>query len=218
MVGSQETTVRWLNVSALVRDGQLSSTTDLSDWSRICALGSVELLQRSALGLFCSIRCPGKVIVEVYDLARALRDAGVPVISGFHTPMEKECLELLLRGTQPIIVCPARSIERIRLPAPMKAGVEAERLLFLSPFEAKERRPTAGRADERNRLVAALAKELFVAHAAPGGKIEELCQCVMAAGKRVLTVNCVENANLIDLGAQPSSIAEVVERWHGARR
>jgi hypothetical protein len=34
--------------------------------------------------------------LKTYDLARDLRDADVPVIGGFHTPMEKECLRLLL--------------------------------------------------------------------------------------------------------------------------
>jgi predicted AAA+ superfamily ATPase len=41
--------------------------------------------------------------------ALALREAGIPVIGGFHAPMEKECLDLLLRGTQPVVICPARS-------------------------------------------------------------------------------------------------------------
>src|SRR4051812_24052733 len=77
------------------------------------ALGNLAILQRRLLGFFCSTRCPGEVILRTYDLARVLRDAGVTVISGFHSPMEKECLTLVLRGTQPIIVCPAREIERM---------------------------------------------------------------------------------------------------------
>ena len=31
---------------------------------------------------------------------------GVPMIGGFHTPMEQECLEVLLRGQQPVVICP----------------------------------------------------------------------------------------------------------------
>jgi hypothetical protein len=31
--------------------------------------------------------------------------------------MEKECLELLLRGMQSVVICPARGIERMRLPS-----------------------------------------------------------------------------------------------------
>ena len=64
------------------------------------------------LGFFCATRCPGNVILRTYDLALPLREAGVPVIGGFHTPMEKECLEVLLRGQQPVVICPARSIEQ----------------------------------------------------------------------------------------------------------
>ena len=32
------------------------------------------------------------------DLARALRDAGVVVVSGFHSPLERDCFEFLIRG------------------------------------------------------------------------------------------------------------------------
>src|SRR5438094_1327940 len=70
----------------------------------ISAIGSVSLLRQRLLGFFCSARCPGAAILQTYDLARALRDAGIPVIGGFHSPMEKECLALLLRGTQPLVV------------------------------------------------------------------------------------------------------------------
>ena len=52
----------------------------------------------------------------MYDLSRAMRDAGVPVIGGFQSPMEKECLRILLRGDQPVVVCPARGIENMRIP------------------------------------------------------------------------------------------------------
>jgi hypothetical protein len=38
---------------------------------------------------------------------------GVPVIGGFLSPMEQECLALLLRGTQPIIICPAQGMSHL---------------------------------------------------------------------------------------------------------
>jgi predicted Rossmann fold nucleotide-binding protein DprA/Smf involved in DNA uptake len=165
------------------------------------------------LGFFCSIRCPGKVILAVYDLARALRDAGVPVIGGFHTPMEKECLELLLRGNQPIFMCPARSIEGMRLPSALKAAVESGRLLLLSPFPKKDRRPTTQLAEQRNRFVASLAAEVFVSHAAEGGKTEQLCRDLLAAGKPVSTFDSPANSRLIAMGASPVTSATLIERW-----
>lgn len=186
---------------------------------RIFLLGNPELLQKDSLGLFCSIRCPGNVILKTYDLARALRDAGVPVIGGFHTPMEKECLDILLRGTQPIVICPARGLERIRPSAAVKDGIQAGRVLLVSMFGPRHRRATAGLADQRNRLVAALAGMAFVSHAAPGGKTEALCREIIAMGKPLFTVDAPENANLLALGAKALAPEDVPAlREKGARQ
>jgi hypothetical protein len=56
--------------------------------------------------LFCSARCPGSVILRAYDQAAQWRDTGHCVISGFHSPVEKECLRILLRGEPPFTICP----------------------------------------------------------------------------------------------------------------
>src|SRR5260370_32808677 len=82
----------------------------LRDQPPLAVLGNLDLIRTRLLALFCSIKCPGNVILGTYDLIRALRDAGIPMIGGFHSPMEKECLTLLLRGKQPVIACPARGI------------------------------------------------------------------------------------------------------------
>lgn len=176
---------------------------------RIFLLGNPELLQRDSLGLFCSIKCPGNVILKTYDLAKALRDADVPVIGGFHTPMEKECLDILLRGEQPVVVCPARSLERMRLSTALKNGVEAGRVTLVSPFGPRHRRVAADLADQRNRLVAALASSAFVSHAAPGGKTEALCREILAMRKHLFTVDCLENSNLLALGAKALAVEDV---------
>ena len=131
-----------------------------------------------------------------------MRDAGVPVIGGFQTPMEKECLRLLLRGRQPVVICPARSIESMRIPADWRPALEAGRLLVVSPFPQHCRRPTAKTAERRNGLVANLAYQVVIVHAAPGGKTEALVRRLLADGKPILTLHSPANANLIDLGAK----------------
>jgi predicted Rossmann fold nucleotide-binding protein DprA/Smf involved in DNA uptake len=210
---AKELAVRWIGTAELIQGHGPADWTHLRAWKKVSVLGSVELLRKPALGLFCSIRCPGGVILAVYDLARALRDAGIPVISGFHTPMEKECLDLLLRGDQPVIVCPARSLEGMRLPAALKNGVEAGRLALMSPFGASQRRAKADLAEERNRFVAALATEVFVAYAAPNGKTDALCRSLLASGKSLLTLDLPENAHLLDLGAKPAVAEDLARRW-----
>jgi predicted Rossmann fold nucleotide-binding protein DprA/Smf involved in DNA uptake len=211
MTASQEFGVRWLPSSEVIENAPASDATALKQWKTIAALGSLALLRSPILGFFCSVRCPGNVILQTYDLARALRDAGVPVISGFHTPMEKECLDLLLRGTQSLVVCPARSIENMRLSASIKEALAADRLLFLSPFGRKHGRVTATLADERNKLVAALAAEVFVAYATEGGKTEELCRHLVSTGKPVFTFHAPKNARLIEMGCCPMTTSGVIE-------
>jgi len=81
----------------------------------ILAIGNLELLKHKKLAFFCSVKCPGHLILKAYDLSQSLKEAGVTVIGGFHSPIERECLTILLRGKQPVIVCPARSINGLRI-------------------------------------------------------------------------------------------------------
>ncbi len=43
----------------------------------VFALGDPGILKPRKLAFFCSVKCPGEPIVQAYDVARALRDAGV---------------------------------------------------------------------------------------------------------------------------------------------
>ncbi len=177
----------------------------------ISVLGDLAILRRCTLAWFCSIKCPGDLVLKTYDLAQALREAQVPVIGGFHSPMEKECLKLLLRGQQPVIICPARSIWS-RLPGEWKLPLDRGRLLIVSPFEEKYRHPTAELAQERNEFVAALADSIFVAHAFPGSRTERFCQKVIAWNKPLFTLESPSNANLLASGAKaitPISLSEL---------
>ena len=64
----------------------------------LIALGNHDLLRQRSLAFFCSAKCPGSLILQSHDLAQQLRQAAMPVISSFHSPIEKECLTVLLRG------------------------------------------------------------------------------------------------------------------------
>ena len=141
--------------------------------TQLTALGNLALLALPRTGLFCSARCPGHVILSAYDQAAHWRDAGRCIISGFHSPVEQECLRILLRGTPPIILCPARVLPT-RIPAEWQTPLTEGRLLILSGFTAAEKRVTTELAARRNALVAALADEVCFAHITPGGQSERL--------------------------------------------
>ena len=170
----------------------------------ITALGDLALLNRRPLAIFCSSRCPGSLIVQASDLAHALRDHGAAVIGGFHTPVERACLEIVLGGAGPLIVCPARGMYKT-IQAGFRRPLANGRLLLLSPFDEIARRVTADLAAYRNRFVAALAERILFIHAAPGGKTEALAREVIGWGKPVYTLKHDANSRLLALGAAPMS-------------
>ena len=190
--------------------GQLLSLLGAEASASLNVLGSLDLLQHRLLAFFASVRCPGHFILQAHDLAQDLRRAGVPTIGGFHSPVEREVLTVLLRGEQPIVVCPARSLIGMRIPQEYRGPLEAGRMLLLSPFAEHDHRATVRTAQRRNRLVAALAARVFVAYAAPGGKTEAFCREILAWGKPLYTF--AANENLVEMGAQ---VMASVEEWHG---
>jgi predicted Rossmann fold nucleotide-binding protein DprA/Smf involved in DNA uptake len=166
--------------------------------------GDEAVLNRPKVALFCSVKCPGKLILDTYDLAKRLREEGVLVISGFHSPMEQECLRILLRSPHPVIWCLARGLYRQipSKPVDCRPAVAEGRLVMVTPFGDTVRHITQTTATTRNRLVVEMASAVVVAHAAPGSKMEALCRDILAVGKPLYTFDHPANAALIEAGAK----------------
>lgn len=167
----------------------------------ISIIGEPALLEQPSLALFCSVKCPASIILRTYDLAQKLKERQTAVISGFHSPLEKEMLVTLLRGNAPVVVCPARSIEKMRVPADWQPHIENGRMAVVSPFPASQSRATQQSATIRNQLVAALARQVFIAYAEPGGKTEAFARGLIADGVDVRTFDTEHTRNLRDAGA-----------------
>lgn len=136
--------------------------------------GNAAPLDQPLDALLCSRACPGVKILEAMDLAQRWRAENRPVISSFHTPVEKECLRIFLRGPQPLVVCPARGLEPFLLPKEMEAKFQRKELLIISPFDSNVRRATKETAEERIRLIFELAARHTVIHASAGGLLERI--------------------------------------------
>ena len=169
----------------------------------VAILGDPRTLDGRLIGFFCSVRCPGDVILKTFDLARSLRDADVTIVGGFQSPMEREFLNLLLRGSARVVVCPARGLGRMRIPGDWKEPIGDGRLVILSFFDDRIRRPTAATAAERNARVAALVDAILIAHGETGGKTEALCREAIGDGKPVFALASDDNSHLFELGARP---------------
>ena len=149
---------------------------------RLWTIGRLNLISLPKTALFCSKSCPGDAILKAMDQVQRWRKQRRCVISGFHSPIERECLEILLRGIQPIIICPARSLERMRIPMGWREDIVEGRVLLLSPFESSQRRLTEILSEQRNKMVAALADEVYFAHIAFGGKTARLAKKISGWG------------------------------------
>ncbi|CAN5426913.1 hypothetical protein BH20VER3_BH20VER3_03070 [soil metagenome] len=159
----------------LLRDPVSTEAKGRTLWSH----GNVALLDQPLEALLCSRACPGAKIIAAMDLAQRWRVENRAVISGFHTPVEKECLRIFLRGPQSLVICPARGIDPFRLPGNWLAKFKKNELLVLSPFNASIRRGTKETAEFRNALVADIAAHLTIIHASPGGQLQRLSKTAL---------------------------------------
>jgi predicted Rossmann fold nucleotide-binding protein DprA/Smf involved in DNA uptake len=143
------------------------------DW-KLWYHGDISLLDSQLNALFCSRACPGEKIIKAIDLAQRWRAENRAVISGFHTPVEKECLRIFLRGPQRIVICPARGLDPFQLPGDWESKFKGGELLIVTPLDSSIRRPTKETAEIRTRLVLSLAQSKTIIHASPGGFLSRL--------------------------------------------
>ena len=111
---------------------------------------------------------------------------------------------MLLRGSQLIIISPARSIENMRIKREWQKPLEEDRFLILSVFENRSKQ-NAIMASRRNAFVAALASKILIAHAAEDSKTLEFAKTILKWGKPVYTFDSSYNRQLLQLGVKPYS-------------
>ena len=155
----------------------------------------------TTLALLSSARAPAGILLAVHDLAQAWRHGATVIVSGFHSPVEREAFTVLLRGPARLVWVPARAMPR-RLPPDVRAALAAGRLTIESPFDERVKRATRETAAARNRTVCDRAAAVLVAYAHPGGETKALAHALLAAGKPVYTVDHPANTALLAIGAQ----------------
>jgi len=163
------------------------------------SIGKFELKSVRWTAFFCSVRCPGDIILKSYDLAQKWRVEGQAVIGGFHSPVEKEVLKIMLHSTAQVCIVLARGLPK-RIPAEFRKPIDEGRLILVSFFDVRIKRATAESAMSRNSVIATLAEKVFVAYAAPGSKTESLCREISKLNKPCLTFSSPYTDNLLGMG------------------
>lgn len=166
----------------------------------LSSMGDLTLLDKSLIGIFASVKCPGRLILKVHEEAKRISTRNQAVVGGFQSPVEKKMLAVLMQGTSPIVICPARGLNGMRIPKAWIQKIEAGQLLVLSHFPSHIKRPHPESILKRNQLVTHLASELLVIHAEAGGKIEFLALDALSSGKQVWVLD--ERSTLRNMGAE----------------
>jgi predicted Rossmann fold nucleotide-binding protein DprA/Smf involved in DNA uptake len=166
-------------------------------------IGDHGLLMMPCTAWFASGRTPADLVLPALDLAYRGLVRGSAVASGFHSRVERECLDLMIETGRPVIVWIARGIGGLRLARNWRRAAEAGALAVASGHGARVRRLSARSADERNGMVAAAADGVFIVSASPGGRIHRLAREVAARGQRLQCFDHPSNEDLLLLGADP---------------
>jgi hypothetical protein len=166
---------------SLVACGKTMTQEPLQDWVAMAEppshhphfhfRGPFKLLKNPATAFLCSTQCPGDKILEAYDWARRQCDTGGTVISGFHTPVEKDVLAILARRGANIILASARDLPKT-VPKELKPAWEENRLMILSPFGyGQVTRPSKDSCSKRNRFVLGFTPQRYIPHIANGSSL-----------------------------------------------
>lgn len=138
-------------------------------------VGNLELLKLRKIAFLCSRTCPAGTRKSVLSWAERDHPAASCVLSGFHSRLEKEVLQRLVRGHHPLIMVLARGLGG-RLEPELSQALERGRLLILTRYAESVTHPSEESCYQRNRLMMELAAEVVVGYLSPGGKLERLCR------------------------------------------
>lgn len=144
------------------------------DGTTLSGYGNDTLLRTPLTAFFSSRRCPGAAIRAAPDWALEQARNGQPVIGGFHAPLKQSVLALLLLARSPVVAVPARPVTDAHLPGGWIRALTAGHMAVLS-YAPRAARLTSVLAFERNAHVGALARQIVIAHAEPGGQLARLC-------------------------------------------
>ena len=178
----------------------------------------VDSYQCRSVALAASVDSPASIADETLQLIQGLAEAGVAFVGGFHSPLERLCLDQLVAAGWPAIVCLGRTLSGLRIPSAWLQRLKEGNLVLVSACGASQKRATKDSVRMRNDCVLALADNFLIPHAAVGGKTEGLCRDALKAGKVVWTLNHSGSKNLVALGAALATKGRMTEILQSGRK
>ena len=120
--------------------------------------GNKDLLDRELVAFFASRKATPHDAQLARQWAESICQTDKVVISGFHSPLEKEVLHVLLEHKHPVIIALGRALYK-RVPPYLQTAFDEGRLLFVS-FRSYSRHSWKS-SEIRNWKAAGLADEVY---------------------------------------------------------
>ena len=123
--------------------------------------GNKELLKQKKVGFLASRKISSISILPTLDWATEVsKREDTAIVSGFHSKMERNVLELLLKGQCGIIIVLVRGMYR-KLPKQYEEAMSQNRLLIISNEKDNVKRVSEQTAHKRNEYVREIADEMM---------------------------------------------------------
>ncbi len=139
-------------------------------------LGNTSLLERKKIGYFASGIIASLSVLPTLDWATEVaKHDDVAIVSGFHSKMEREVLDILLRGRCGIICVLARPIYKV-IPEKYRDAFAQDRVLFISNSSSKSTMTSRHLCQKRNEYIASISDELVFSSLTPTSSLYPLSQ------------------------------------------
>ncbi len=137
-------------------------------------LGNMSQVDRKKIGYFASSTIAPLSVLPTIDWATemAKRDE-VAVVSGFHSKMEREVLNILLKGRCGIICVLARPIYKV-IPTKFRDAYAQDRVLFISHNTSKSTMTSRHLCQKRNEYIASISDELVFSSLTPDSSLSRI--------------------------------------------
>ena len=137
-------------------------------------LGNDSLLEYKKIGYFASGKIASLSVLPTLDwAAEVAKREDVAIVSGFHSKMEREVLDFLLRGKCGIIYVLARSIYK-KVPKAFREAYDAGRVLFVAPCNTSATVASRYLCQKCNEYVASISDQLVFSSLTPESSLYPL--------------------------------------------
>jgi len=151
-------------------------------------IGNLDILELPKVAFLSSRQISSEAVLKCLDWATEQRDKGVCVISGFHSPLEKDVLHFLIKGSQPVILVLGRSLYK-QIPEEFQKPLAEKCLLIVSPVAQTIQRHSIQSILIRNRYIMDTANEIVFGSLDKNGSLYPLYNKALLEGKKVWKIS-----------------------------